>query len=337
MTTPTSVVQRANIILMAADGESNSEIARRLGVSRPTINLWRERFEGEGVDALADIKRPVTRSDVALAPAKVDAIVDATLHRKPTGATHWSCRSMAKAFGVSPASVQRIWNAHGLQPHRTKTFKLSTDPRFREKLTDVVGLYLNPPDKAIVLCVDEKSQIQALDRTQPGLPLKRGRCGTMTHDYRRHGTTSLFAALDVAEGTVIGQCYGRHRHQEFVRFLKCLDDQYDESLDLHVIIDNYATHAHPVVKRWLKRHPRFKLHFTPTGSSWLNLIERWFRELTVQRVRRGTFASVRELVKAIDEFIRVYNVDPKPLVWTASARTIIKKVNRCKAVAETLH
>jgi len=244
---------------------------------------------------------------------------------------------MSKAFGISPASVQRIWSAHGLQPHRTKTFKLSTDLRFREKLTDVVGLYLNPPDKAIVLCVDEKSQIQALDRTQPGLPIKRGRCGTMTHDYRRNGTTSLFAALDVAEGTVIGQCYGRHRHQEFLRFLKHLDAQYDELLDLHVIVDNYATHTHPAVKRWLRRHPRFKLHFTPTSSSWLNLVERWFRELTDKSIRRGAFGSVSDLIDTITEFINVYNEEPKPFVWTASARSIIKKVNRCKAVAETLH
>lgn len=337
LTTPRSLVQRARIILMAAQGESNSQIARALGISRPTINLWRERFAAEGVDALADIKRPVTRPDAALPQSKVEAIVEATLHSKPKGATHWSCRSMAKAFGVSPASVQRIWSAHGLQPHRIKAFKLSTDPHFREKLTDVVGLYLNPPDKAIVLCVDEKSQIQALDRTQPGLPIKRGRCGTMTHDYRRYGTTSLFAALDVAEGTVIGQCYGRHRHQEFIKFLKHLDARYDESLDLHVIIDNYATHTHPTVKRWLKRHRRFKLHFTPTGSSWLNLIERWFRELTQQRIRRGAFASVPELINAIMGFIHGYNEDPRPFVWTASARSIVKKVNRCKAVAETLH
>ena len=224
---------------------------------------------------------------------------------------------MAKACGISPSSVQRIWSAHGLQPHRTKTFKLSTDPHFREKLTDVVGLYLNPPDKAIVLCVDEKSQIQALDRTQPGLPIKRGRCGTMTHDYRRNGTASLFAALDVAEGTVIGRCYERHRHQEFLGFLKHLDARYDELLDLHIIIDNYATHTHPVVKRWLKRHSRFKLHFTPTGSSWLNLVERWFRELTDKSIRRGAFGSIHDLIDTITEFIRVYNENPRPFVWTA--------------------
>jgi transposase len=337
LTTPSSVVQRARIVLMAAKGQSNSQIARELAVSRPTINLWRERFAAEGPDALADVKRPTTRRDIALPAETVDAVVKATLRGKPRGATHWSCRSMAKACGISPSSVQRIWSAHGLQPHRTKTFKLSTDPHFREKLTDVVGLYLNPPDKAIVLCVDEKSQIQALDRTQPGLPIKRGRCGTMTHDYRRNGTASLFAALDVAEGTVIGRCYERHRHQEFLGFLKHLDARYDELLDLHIIIDNYATHTHPVVKRWLKRHSRFKLHFTPTGSSWLNLVERWFRELTDKSLRRGAFGSIHDLIDTITEFIRVYNENPRPFVWTASARSIIKKVNRCKAVAETLH
>lgn len=337
LSTPASIVQRARIILMAADGASNHEISRELGVSRPTINVWRRRFATEGADALADIKRPTRRPDKGLAPTTVDAIVKATLHEKPKGATHWSCRTMAKAFGVSPASVQRIWSAHGLKPHLIETFKLSTDPRFKEKLTDVVGVYLNPPDKAIVLCVDEKSQIQALDRSQPGLPMKRGRCGTMTHDYKRHGTTSLFAALDVAEGTVIGQCYGRHRHQEFLNFLKRLDAEYPKNHDLHLIVDNYGTHTHPVVRQWLETHPRFKLHFTPTGSSWLNLVERWFRELTQNSIRRGVFRSVKELVRAIHVFIKAYNDDPKPMVWTASARSIIEKVNRGKAVAETLH
>ncbi len=337
LTTPTSIVQRARIVLMAAEGKSNHQIARELEVCRPTINTWRDRFEAEGPDALTDIKRPSRRPDCALAPAKVEAILDATLHSKPKGATHWSCRSMAKAAGVSPASVQRIWSAHGLQPHRAETFKLSTDPRFKEKMTDVVGLYLNPPDKAIVLCVDEKSQIQALDRTQPGLPMKRGRCGTMTHDYKRSGTTSLFAALDVAEGTVIGQCYGRHRHQEFLRFLKRLDGAYPADQDLHLIVDNYGTHTHFAVREWLAAHPRFKLHFTPTSSSWLNLVERWFREITDKSIRRGVFQSVSELTRAIRAFIAAYNKDPKPFVWTASAASIIKKVNRGKAILETVH
>ena len=244
---------------------------------------------------------------------------------------------MAKAAGVSPAAVQRIWSAHGLKPHRVEAFKLSNDPRFVEKLTDVVGVYLNPPDKAVVFCVDEKSQIQALDRTQPGLPMKRGRCGTMTHDYKRHGVTSLFAALDLAEGKVIGQCYGRHRHQEFLRFLKRLDDAYPPKVKLHLILDNYGTHNHPRVKAWLAAHLRFVLHFTLTSSSWLNLVERWFRELTDKQIRRGIFRSVRELTSAIREFIAAYNRDPKPFVWTATAQSIIDKVSRCKATMETLH
>ena len=244
---------------------------------------------------------------------------------------------MAKAAKVSPASIQRIWNAHGLKPHRVDTFKLSTDPKFIEKLTDVVGVYLNPPDKAVVLCVDEKSQIQALDRTQPGLPMKPGRAGTMTHDYKRHGVTSLFAALDVLEGKVIGQCYGHHRHQEFLRFLRRLDEAYPRKLKLHLILDNYGTHNHSTVKTWLATHPRFVLHFTPTGSSWLNLVERWFRELTDKQIRRGAFGSVAELIRAIREFIAAYNRDPKPFVWTATAQSIIDKVSRCKATMETLH
>jgi transposase len=244
---------------------------------------------------------------------------------------------MAAAQGVSPATVQRIWDAHGLAPHRVRTFKLSRDPRFTEKLTDVVGLYLNPPDKAIVLCVDEKSQIQALDRTQPSLPLKRGRAGTMTHDYKRHGTTSLFAALNVLEGTVIGQCLARHRHQEFLTFLRRLDRAYSSGLELHLIVDNYRTHSHPVVQAWLAKHPRFVLHFIPTSSSWLNLIERWFRELTDKRLRRGVFRSVPDLIAAIDEFLAVYNEEPRPFVWTASADAIIAKVSRCRAILETVH
>lgn len=244
---------------------------------------------------------------------------------------------MAKAQGVSPATIQRIWDAHGLKPHRVRSFKLSRDPRFVEKLTDVVGLYLNPPEKAVVLCVDEKSQIQALDRTQPGLPMKRGRCGTMTHDYKRHGTTTLFAALDVLEGKVIGQCLARHRHQEFLKFLRRLDREFSRRLDLHLILDNYGTHTHPTVQAWLDAHPRFRLHFTPTSSSWLNLVERWFRELTQKRIRRGVFHSVDDLKLAIDEYLRVHNRDPKPFVWTASVQSITDKINRCKVISETLH
>ena len=244
---------------------------------------------------------------------------------------------MAEVQGVSPATVQRIWDAHGLQPHRVETFKLSRDPQFVEKLTDVVGLYLNPPDKAVVLCVDEKSQIQALDRTQPGLPMKRGRCGTMTHDYKRHGTTTLFAALNVLEGTVIGQCLPRHRHQEFLKFLRRLDREFPKDLALHLIVDNYGTHKHENVQRWLDRHARFQLHFTPTSSSWLNLVERWFREITGKRIRRGVFHSVKDLIQAIEEYLDTYNQDPRPFVWTASVDAILRKVGRCKAVLETLH
>ncbi len=244
---------------------------------------------------------------------------------------------MAAAQGISAATVRRIWRQHGLKPHRVRTFKLSCDPAFVAKLTDVVGLYLNPPDQAVVLCVDEKSQIQALDRTQPGLPLKRGRAGTMTHDYKRHGTTTLFAALNLLEGTVIGQCLPRHRHQEFLKFLRRLEREFPSELALHLILDNYGTHTHPRVQRWLAQRPRFHLHFTPTSTSWLNLVERWFRELTAKRLRRGVFRSVPELVQAIEAFVAAYNDKPKPFVWTASVDAVLAKVNRCKAVVETHH
>jgi transposase len=244
---------------------------------------------------------------------------------------------MAKAEGVSHATIQRIWDAHGLQPHRVETFKLSKDKRFVEKLTDVVGVYLNPPDKAVVLCVDEKSQVQALDRTQPGLPMKKGRCGTMTHDYKRNGTTTLFAALNVLEGKVIGSCYPRHRNTEFLKFLRTINREIPKGLNIHMVLDNYGTHNHPNVKAWLEKHPRFVLHFTPTSSSWLNLVERWFGEITRKRIRRGVFKSVQELVTVIEEYIRCNNEDPKPFVWTKMAEAILEKVNRCKAITETLH
>ncbi len=270
-------------------------------------------------------------------PEKVKAIVEATLHSRPPGATHWSCRSMAKAVGVSPDTVNRIWRAHELQPHRVSTFKLSHDPRFVEKLSEVIGLYLNPPEHALVLCVDEKSQIQALDRTQPGLPIKKGRCGTMTHDYKRHGTAALFAALNLLEGTVVGQVHLRHRHQEFLKFLVRLDREFDKDLELHLILDNYGTHTHPKVKAWLAKHPRFKLHFIPTGSSWLNLIERWFAELTNKAIRRGSFSGVGDLVVAIHKFLEASNRDPTVYVWTASAEAIMEKIARCKAILQTEH
>ena len=335
-TTPQGVVLRSRIVLLAAEGTSNSDIARQVGVSRPTVLLWRKRFLEGGPAALTKIASGRGRR-VTYDAARVKQVVEATLQTTPAGATHWSTRSMAKAQGLSKATVQRIWSAHGLQPHRTKGFKLSKDPHFTEKLLDVVGLYLNPPDKAVVLCVDEKSQIQALQRTQPGLPMKKGRCGTMTHDYKRHGTTTLFAALNVVDGKVIAACMPRHRHQEFLRFLRRLDREVPKGLDLHLIADNYATHKQPKVKAWLAKHPRFTLHFTPTSSSWLNLVERWFRDLTEDRLRRDSFDSVPGLITAIEEYLAVNNQDPRPFVWHASAQAILDKVAKCKAVYETLH
>ena len=334
--TPQSVAQRARIVLLAAAGESNSAIARTLGVSRPTVILWRARFAAGGSQALTETQAGRGRKPTIPA-ATIQAIVRATTQTRPAGQTHWSCRSMAKTEGVSPATVQRIWDAHGLQPHRVRTFKLSNDPRFSEKLTDVVGLYLNPPEKAIVLCVDEKSQIQALDRTQPGLPIKRGRAGTMTHDYKRNGTTTLFAALRTLDGSVVGQCLPRHRHQEFLKFLRHLDREFPGDRELHLIVDNYGTHTHKNVNAWLVQHPRFHLHFTPTSSSWLNLVERWFRELTDKAIRRGVFHSVPDLIAAIEAFLAAHNDDPKPFVWTASVDAILEKVSRCKAILETVH
>ena len=330
------VVMRAQIALAAASGKANLLIARELGVSRPTVLHWRARFTEGGVKSLMhDAPRP-GRPRV-IDTVKVDAVVQATLHSKPQAATHWSVRTMAAAQDISPATVQRIWSAHGLQPHRVKTFKLSRDKRFVEKLRDVVGLYLNPPEHALVLSIDEKSQIQALDRTQPGLPLKKGRAGTMTHDYKRNGTTTLFAALNVLEGTVIGECMKRHRHQEFLRFMRRVDRDTPAELDVHFIVDNYSTHKHPAVHRWLKRNPRFHMHFIPTSSSWLNLVERWFREITTKRLRRGSFPSVDMLVQAIEEYLQHNNENPKPFIWTATVDQILAKVSRCKATLETLH
>lgn len=335
-TTPQRTVLRARICLLAADGMSNNAIAKTLGTSRPTVILWRNRFIEKGSMGLAEDAGHGT-SVKALSAEKVKEIVEATLHTKPADATQWSTRSMARAMGVSNATVCRIWDAHGLQPHRVETFKLSKDKRFVEKLTDVVGVYLNPPDKAVVLCVDEKSQIQALDRTQPGLPMKKGRCGTMTHDYKRNGTTCLFAALNVLEGKVIGTCYPRHRNIEFLKFLRKIEREIPKGLDIHMILDNYGTHNHPNVKAWLAKHPRYHLHFTPTGSSWLNLVERWFGEITRKRIRRGAFQSVADLVATIEDYIRLNNDDPKPFVWTKKAEVILQKVAHCKAVMETLH
>jgi len=335
-TTPQRTALRARICLLAADGMSNNVIASQLKTSRPTVIQWRRRFQEKGPAGIAEDK-PHGSSPQALVPRKVKAIVDATLQTTPKDATHWSTRTMAKAQGVGKSTVQRIWDAHGLQPHRVRTFKLSRDKRFVEKLTDVVGVYLNPPDKAVVLCVDEKSQVQALDRTQPGLPMKKGRCGTMTHDYKRNGTTCLFAALNILEGKVIGSCYPRHRNIEFLKFLRKIDREVPTGLDIHLILDNYGTHNHPNVKAWLSKHPRFHLHFTPTSSSWLNLVERWFGEITRKRIRRGVFRSVPDLVATIEDFIQANNENPKPFVWTKKVDDILEKVSHCKAVIGTLH
>src|SRR6202049_2379687 len=286
--TPQQVAQRCQIVLAASRGQPDQDIATDLEINFKTAALWRKRFINEGPDCLWEVAEGRGRKPT-LTPQDIERIVDATLQTKPAGATHWSCRSMAKAQGVSKATVNRIWQGHHLQPHRTKGFKLSRDPRFLEKLTDVVGLYLNPPEKALVLCVDEKSQIQALDRTQPGLPLKKGRCGTMTHDYKRYGTTTLFAALDLLQGKVIGDFHKRHRHQEFLQFLRRINREFPGKAALHLVMDNYGTHNTAEVKYWLKPHPRFVTHFVPTSCSWLNLIERWFAELTNRRIRRGSF------------------------------------------------
>ena len=332
---PHRLVQRAQIILRAAEGMPNQDIAQALRLSRPTVQLWRQRFLALRLPGLEkDAPRPGRIPRISA--EKMRAVVEATLHSKPPQATHWSTRTMAQVQGLSEATIRRIWKQHNLQPHRVKTFKLSHDAHFYEKLVDIVGLYLNPPDKALVFCVDEKSQVQALQRTQPGLPMKPGRCGTFTHDYKRHGTTTLFAALNVLDGQVIGDCMPRHRHQEFIRFLKRMD-AHTPQLELHLIVDNYGTHKHPRVKRWLQRHPRFHLHFTPTSSSWLNLIERWFRNLTQRRLRRGSFHHVRELIAAIQQYIESDNQNPQVFVWSASVESIMKKIVKCKEALDAVH
>jgi transposase len=334
--TPQHWAAKADAILRLAAGEEIKSIAKEFGYSRTSISKWRDGFLADGVEGLTSV-RPGRGRKATISPEVVTRIVDLTRHTCPVNATHWTCRTMARFQGVSPATVQRIWDVHGLQPHRTETFKLSTDKAFVEKLTDVVGLYMNPPDKAIVLCVDEKSQIQALDRTQPGLPMKRGRCGTMTHDYKRNGTTTLFAALNTLDGKVIGQCFARHRHIEYLTFLRRLDREFPKSLQLHLIVDNYGTHKHPKVKEWLAQHPRFHIHFTPTSSSWLNLVELWFRDLTQKRLRRGVFQSVPQLIATISAYTKANNDDPVPFAWSASVASILKKIAKCKHIYETNH
>jgi transposase len=328
-------VLRAKIVLAAAEGRENKQIAKELGCTRRTVGTWRNRFAEAGLAAIEkDAPRGGRRPRVR---AESEAeIIRKTTQETPTDATHWSTRTMARAVGVSKDTVGRVWRDNGLKPHLAKTFKVSNDPRFAEKLVDVVGLYLNPPEHALVLSVDEKSQIQALDRTQKSLPMFPGRLGTMTHDYKRHGTTTLFAALSISDGTLISQCQPRHRHQEWIKFLKTIDRETVPEYDLHLIVDNYATHKHPKVRAWLKRHPRFHMHFIPTSSSWLNIIERWFRELTQKRLRRGVFRSVRELEETIMAFIQHHNDHPQSFIWTKKAEDILKKVARAKAALDKI-
>jgi transposase len=333
--TPQQVALRCRIVLGVAEGRPEAMVAAENQVNRKTVRLWRERFHAYGLEGLWEIA-PGRGRKATYSPERIKAVIDATLQSKPPGSTHWSCRSMAAEQGISKSTVSNVWRSHNLKPHLTKTFKLSRDPKFLEKLTDVVGLYLSPPDKVIVLCVDEKSQIQALNRRQPGLPLKKGRCGTMTHDYKRNGTTTLFAALDLLQGKVIGDCYKRHRHQEFLKFLRRIDHEFPGKTPLHLVMDNYGTHGTPEVKAWLTKHPRFVVHYVPTSCSWLNLIERWFAELTNKRIRRGSFLSVDDLIAAIEEFLAAWNERPKPFVWTATVDSILAKLARCRQTLEQI-
>lgn len=327
--TPARVVQRAQIVLLAAEGQENKEIAKSLGVMERTVGRWRTRFSDHGLSALEkDLPRGGRH---ATQREKYEAIIIKKVQEeKPSNATHWTTRALAEIVGVSQNLVFRVLRANGLKPHLVKTFKISNDPNFEEKLCDVVGLYLNPPEHAMVISADEKTSVQALDRTQPELPIKKGRCGTMTHDYKRHGTTTLFAAIDMAEGKVISTCMKKHRHQEWIKFLALIDKQTPPDLDLHLIVDNYATHKHEKVKTWIKRHPRFHIHFTPTSSSWLNVIEGFFAKLTRRRLKRGAFKSVADLKRAIADFISEHNQNPMPFVWTATAEKIIEKVGRAR-------
>jgi len=329
------LVTRARIVLMAADGAENQSIAASLNVAEGTVRLWRSRFASQRLPGI-ERDKPGRGRKATKRRHWARTIVDVTLHTTPKNATRWSQRTLADHLGIDKSMVERVWKQHRLQPHRVRTFKLSRDKQFVEKLIDVVGLYLRPPEHALVLCADEKSQIQALDRTQPGLPLKKGRCGTMTHDYKRNGTTTLFAALEVASGRVISDCQPRHRHQEWLKFLKLVDARTPPELDLHLIVDNYSTHKHPRVRKWLAKHPRFHMHFIPTSSSWLNLVERWFREITTKRIRRGSFPSVAHLEKAINDYIVAHNQCPRPLVWTADLKDILPKIVRAHQALDTV-
>ncbi len=319
--------ERSKIVLLAAEGLQNKEIAKRTGHDEPKVGRWRKRYAEQGLDGIIkDATRPGRIKPIS--SAKRSRIIKLTVESKPNGSTHWSRTTMAKEVGVSPSSVGRVWAAHGLKPHRVKTFKLSNDKNFEEKLQNIVGLYLSPPEHAIVLSCDEKSQIQALDRTQPGLPLKKGRCQTMTHDYKRNGVTSLFAAMDIASGRIISKCMNRHRHQEWLSFLRHVAASVPPDKEVHIICDNYATHKHAKVKAWQKRNPRFHIHFTPTSASWLNMVERFFRDITDKAIRRGVFHNIPDLVAAIEDYIQTHNSDPKPFIWTAAANDILEKVKR---------
>jgi transposase len=326
---PARQVERARVVLLAAAGKQDLEIAAEVGISNQKAARWRKRFLEMGLAGLEkDAGRPGRTPTIT--SAKVQEVVRKTTQEKPANATHWSTRTMAEAAGLSEKSVRRIWHKHGLKPHLSRTFKVSNDPEFAEKLEAIVGLYLNPPEHAVVLCADEKSQIQALDRTQPGLPIKKGRCGTMTHDYKRNGTATLFAAMNTLDGTVISMCDDRHRHQEWLKFLRVIDEVTPSGQQIHLIADNYATHKHPKVQKWLARRPRFHIYFTPTSSSWLNMVERFFRDLTQHRLRRGIFRDVEELIMAIGDYIDKHNDHPKPFVWTAKAADILEKVKRAR-------
>lgn len=329
------VALRSKIVLRAVEGQSNQEIARNLGITGATVGKWRERFRLRGLEGLSDEPRPGAPRKIT--DAQVEAAVTRTLESVPTAATHWSTRALSQQVGLSQSAIVRIWRSFGLQPHRSETFKLSTDPYLVEKVRDIVGLYLNPPEHAIVLSVDEKSQVQALDRTQPILPLRPGLPEQRTSDYERHGTTSLFAALDIATGKVIGNCHRRHRHQEFLKFMELVDSQLAaDAQEVHLVLDNYGTHKTPKVIRWFARHPRYHLHFTPTSGSWVNQIERWFAEITQKRIRRGSFLSVGQLEKAIQEYLNHYNENPKPFVWTADADLILGKIQRlCERISNS--
>lgn len=335
-TVPHGLVERANIVLLAAQGMSNTEISERLHLSKPCVGKWRQRYLDLGIQGLDEALRPGRPRTIA--DERVALVVRKTLRTKPKNGTHWSVRTMAGETGVSLKTVHRIWQAFGLQPHRRRHFQLSTDAFFIEKVRDIVGLYLDPPDKALVLCVDEKSQIQALDRTQPMLPMGLGYAEGVTHNYLRHGTTTLFAALNIASGDVMTACKRRHRHQEYLGFLKQIDANVPQKLNVHLIVDNYATHKHPSVKRWLAMHPRYRVHYTPTYASWLNQVEAWFNIITQQAIRRGTFRSVKELVAMIERYVTQYNKHPHPFIWTATADSILAKIERlCQRISDTRH